>query len=170
MTDHPPLRVLFLCNRNTARSLMAEAILNQIGGTRFRAHSAGATHAAGQAPHPLALRALQDAGIGTAGLHSKSWHDFAGPDAPHMDLVITLCDQVHGEPCPVWPGHPATAHWSYEDPALPQPNDDEALFAFKRVMHALHQRLELLMNLPLQSLDRMVLETEARLLAQAPSH
>lgn len=170
MTDHHPLRVLFLCNRNTARSIMAEAILTHIGATRFQAYSAGASHTPDQVPHPLALQVLHDAGMSTEGLHSKSWHDFAGPDAPHMDLVITLCDQVHGETCPVWPGHPATAHWSYEDPALPQPNEAEALYVFKRLLHALHQRLELLMNLPLQSLDRMVLETEARRLAATPAN
>lgn len=158
--------VLFICTGNSARSIMAEAILKHIGATRFEAYSAGASHTPDQVPHPLALQVLHDAGMSTEGLHSKSWHDFAGTDAPHMDLVITLCDQVHGEPCPVWPGHPATAHWSYEDPALPQSNADEALYGFKRLLHALHQRLELLMNLPLSSLDRMVLETEARRLAQ----
>jgi arsenate reductase (thioredoxin) len=165
MNDHAPIHVLFLCTHNSARSIMAEAVLNHIGGSRFRAHSAGSTPRPDETPHPLALMALRDAGISIAGLRSKDWNAFGHPDAPHMDLVITLCDQAAGEACPVWPGHPATAHWGYPDPTAATGSEDERLHAFRQVLHGLHQRLELLMNLPLPRLDRMVLETEARRLA-----
>ena len=162
MTDHHPIRVLFLCTRNSARSLMAEAVLNHMGGSRFRAYSAGSAPATDGQPHPLTLEALRSAGIDTAGLRSKSWDEFSRPDAPEMDLVITLCDQAAGETCPVWPGQPATAHWSYEDPSRVMDTHDEQLHAFKHVLHALHQRLELLMSLPLSRLDKFMLEHQAR--------
>lgn len=166
MTVPQPLHVLFLCNHNSARSLMAEAVLNHMGGERFRAHSAGCQPSPDRTPHPLTLETLQSAGIRTDGLHSKPWDTFARPEAPHMDLVITLCDDAATEVCPVWPGHPASAHWSYADPTRPATSHDEQLYAFKHLLHALHQRLELLMNLPLAQLDRLTLETEARRLAQ----
>lgn len=160
-----PIKVLFLCAHNSARSIMAEAILNHLGGHRFQAYSAG-THARDDhQPHPLAIQALESAGISTTGLSSKNWSVFSQADAPHLDLVITVCDVAAGEPCPVWPGHPATAHWGYADPSLAQGNEEERLHAFKLTMHALHQRMELLVNLPLSSVDRLVLETEARRLA-----
>jgi protein-tyrosine-phosphatase/DNA-binding transcriptional ArsR family regulator len=172
---HEPIHVLFLCNRNSARSIMAEALLNQMAqshsrsgnaAVRFHAYSAGRTPAPDHQPHPLALRALQDAGIPTAGLQSKNWDHFGHTGAPHMDLVVTLCDQAAGEPCPNWPGQPATAHWSYPDPALPAPGSKEPdIQAFKQVLHALHQRMELFMALPLERLDKLMLETEARRLA-----
>lgn len=165
MTEHAPIHVLFLCNHNAARSLLAEAVLNHIGGGRLVAHSAGSTPRPDGLPHPLMLQALDSAGIATTDLRSKNWSVFAGPDAPHMDLVITLCDEAAGEACPAWPGHPATAHWSYPDPSLAEGPEEERLYAFKQVMHALHQRLELLQSLPLATLDRLVLETEARRLA-----
>ena len=167
MSLQHPVHVLFLCNHNTARSLMAEAVLNHMDGPSFRAHSAGCQPSPDGAAHPLTLEVLQAAGIRTDGLRSKSWDQFALPEAPHMDLIITLCDDAAAEVCPVWPGHPATAHWSYEDPTLLTCSHDEQLYAFKQVLHALHQRLELLMNLPLPQLDRLMLETEARRLAQA---
>lgn len=166
MSLQHPVHILFLCNHNTARSLMAEAVLNHMGGERFRAHSAGCQPSQDGTPHPLTLEVLQAAGILTDGLRSKNWDEFARPDAPDMDLVITLCDDAAAEVCPVWPGHPATAHWGYEDPTLLTGSHDEQLYAFKQVLHALHQRLELLMNLPLAQLDRLMLEAEARRLAQ----
>ncbi|MEO0003345.1 MAG: hypothetical protein RLZZ22_1037 [Pseudomonadota bacterium] len=162
MIDHSPIHVLFLCSHNAARSILAEAILNHVGGARFRAFSAGTAPAHDQRPHPLALEALQSAGLDTAGLRSKSWDEFTGPDAPAMDLVITVCDDAHGETCPVWPGHPAIAHWSFPDPMLAQGEPEALLELFKQVMHRMHQRLELFMNLPLASLDRLVLESHAR--------
>ena len=165
MSDHPPIHILFLCTHNAARSILAEAILNHIGGTRFRAFSAGMEPQADGQPHPLALEALRSAGISTEGLHSKSWDEFARAEAPVMDLVITVCDQVHGEPCPVWPGHPASAHWSFPDPVMTQGDHDTLLEMFKQVMHRMHQRLELFRNLPQASLDRLVLESHAKELA-----
>ncbi len=165
MSDHTPIHVLFLCTHNSARSIMAEAVLNHIGGSRFRAHSAGSTPRPDEVPHPMALAALRDAGIETAGLRSKDWDAFGHPDAPHMDLVITLCDQAAGETCPVWPGHPATAHWGYPDPAAATGSEADRLHTFRQVLHALHQRLELLKSLPLSRLDKLLLESEARRLA-----
>ncbi|WP_372657565.1 arsenate reductase ArsC, partial [Hydrogenophaga sp.] len=112
--------------------------------------------------------ALQDAGINTTGLYSKSWDVFALPDAPHMDLVITVCDNAAGEACPFWPGHPATAHWGYADPSNATGSDEEKLRAFKQTLLAIHRRTELLVNLPLAGLDRLLLQQEARALAQKP--
>ncbi|MEO7547693.1 MAG: arsenate reductase ArsC, partial [Ramlibacter sp.] len=108
-----PINVLFLCTHNSARSILAEAVLNHIGKGRFRAFSAGSSPRENQQPNPLGLQVLQSAGIATEGLRSKSWDEFALPDAPHMDLVITVCDNAAGEQCPYWPGQPATAHWGY---------------------------------------------------------
>jgi protein-tyrosine-phosphatase len=171
MSSHPPLNVLFLCTHNSARSILAEAALNHLGRaqgqTRFRAYSAGSSPRANQQPNPLAIRALQDAGIATEGLSSKSWEVFAESDAPHMDLIITVCDNAAGEVCPVWPGHPATAHWGYADPSLATGSEEERLWAFKQTLLAIHQRMELLVNLPLAGLDRLRLERQARDLAHA---
>ena len=104
--------VLFLCTHNSARSILAEAILNHIGQGRFKAYSAGSSPRVQEQPNPLGLAALQHAGVTVEGLRSKSWDEFGAPGAPHMDLVITVCDDAAGEVCPVWPGQPATAHWS----------------------------------------------------------
>lgn len=166
MNDNHLINVLFLCAHNSARSILAEAVLNHIGSNRFRAFSAGATPRADGQPHPLALHVLHDAGIATEGLRSKSWDEFTQPGAPHMDLVITVCDQTAGETCPSWPGQPSLAHWGYEDPTLAQGPQEEQLHAFRLVLHAIHQRMELLMSLPLSRLDKLMLETEARRLAQ----
>ena len=106
-----PINVLFLCTHNSARSILAEAVLNHIGRGRFKAYSAGSSPRENQQPNPLGLKVLRAAGIATEGLSSKSWGEFAKPDAPHMDLVITVCDNAAGEVCPYWPGQPATAHW-----------------------------------------------------------
>lgn len=165
MTELQPLHILFLSNHNTVRSLMAEAVLNHMGEQRFCAHSAGCQPSPDGAPHPLLLQTLQSANIRTDGLRSKSWDVFALAEAPHMDLVITLCDEAAAEVCPVWPGHPATAHWSYEDPTRQVKSQVEQLHAFKQLLHALHLRLELLSSLPVTQLDHLVLETEARRLA-----
>jgi arsenate reductase len=107
--QRPPLNVLFLCTHNSARSILAEALLNAMGQGRFKAYSAGSSPRDNQQPHPLGLQALAHAGIPTEGLRSKSWDEFAAPGAPHMDLIITVCDNAAGEVCPFWPGHPATA-------------------------------------------------------------
>lgn len=134
--------VLFLCTHNSARSILAEATLNHIGAGRFRAFSAGSSPRENQSPNPLALQVLREAGFSTQGLRSKSWDEFASPSAPHMDLVVTVCDNAAGEVCPVWPGHPASAHCGYADPSEVQGTDAEKLDAFRRTLIAIRQRLE----------------------------
>lgn len=161
------MNVLFLCTHNSARSILAEALLNHLGAGRFHAYSAGSSPRENQQPNPLALRVLQSAGISTDGLRSKSWDEFARPDAPRMDLVITVCDNAAGEQCPYWPGAPATAHWGYADPSDVQGSEQDKLEAFRRTLHAIHRRLELLIALPPQRLERAVLQDEARKLSKA---
>ncbi|MDP3699617.1 MAG: arsenate reductase ArsC [Hylemonella sp.] len=162
----PALNVLFLCTHNSARSILAEATLNHIGRGRFKAWSAGSSPRDKQQPNPLGLKVLQMAGIGTEGLRSKSWDEFAGPDAPHMDLIITVCDNAAGETCPVWPGHPATAHWGYADPSALQGTDEEKLEAFRKTLYAIRRRLDLLICLPPEKLAKARLEAAARELAE----
>lgn len=158
--DHPrPIQVLFLCTHNSARSILAEALLNHIGEGRFFAFSAGSQPAS--APNPLALEVLHEAMIQTQGLRSKSWHEFGGENAPQMDIVITVCDNAAGETCPYWPGKPALVHWGYADPSVVQGSDEERLAAFRVTMLAIRRRLELLVSLPLSSLDRSALQSQA---------
>ena len=161
-----PLNVLFLCTHNSARSILAEALLNHLGRGRFRAFSAGSSPRENQRPNPLALEALAHAGVSTEGLRSKSWDEFAAPGAPHMDLVITVCDNAAGEVCPFWPGQPATAHWGYADPSEAQGSDDDRREAFRRTLHLIGRRLELLVSLPASALDRLGLQDQARRLAK----
>lgn len=165
MTTTAPLNVLFLCTHNSARSILAEALLNSMGGDRFKAYSAGSNPRENQHPHPLGLQALQAAGLSTEGLHSKSWDEFAAPGAPHMDLIITVCDNAAGEVCPVWPGHPATAHWGYPDPSEGNTSDAQKREAFRQTLHTLKRRLELLINLPASKLGTSGLQESARDLA-----
>ena len=165
MTPSQPIKVLFLCTHNSARSILAEAILNHIGQGRFQGYSAGSSPRDNQQPHPFGLQVLQHAGIATDGLRSKNWDEFALPDAPHMDLIITVCDNAAGEVCPFWPGHPATAHWSYPDPSAGTGSDAEKTEAFRQTLHAIHRRLELLVNLPAEKLDALVLQSTANELA-----
>ena len=165
-TDPRPLNVLFLCTHNSARSILAEAMLNHLGQGRFKAYSAGSSPRENQKPNPLALETLTKAGISTEGLYSKSWDEFAKPDAPHMDLVITVCDNAAGEVCPFWPGQPATAHWGYADPSEGDADDDHKRKAFMQTLHMIGKRLEIFVNLPLASLGKMTLEKTARELAQ----
>ncbi len=165
---HPtPLNVLFLCTHNSARSILAEALLNHLGGTRFQAYSAGSSPRANQQPNPLGLEVLRHAGIDTQGLHSKSWDAFASEDAPQMDLIITVCDNAAGEACPVWPGHPATAHWSYADPSEGDASDEHKREAFRQTLLAIKRRLELFISLPDEKLHAALLQTSARALAHA---
>lgn len=161
------INVLFLCTHNSARSILAEAALNHIGKGRFKAYSAGSCPRDNQQPNPLGLQVLRTAGIPTEGLRSKSWDEFARPDAPHMDLVITVCDNAAGEVCPFWPGQPATAHWGYADPSEGDGTQEQKLEAFRQTLHALHRRLELLVNLPPASVDKLMLQTSARDLARS---
>jgi arsenate reductase (thioredoxin) len=145
------LNVLFLCTGNSARSILAEAYLNSIGKGRFRAFSAG-SHPSGKV-NPLALDLLQRNRIPTAGLRSKCWDEFAKPEAPRMDIVVTVCDQAAGEMCPIWPGQPITAHWGVEDPAAVAGTDEEKRAAFLKAFTVLQKRIALLTSLRLDSLN-----------------
>jgi protein-tyrosine-phosphatase len=165
MADSRPINVLFLCTHNSARSILAEALLNQLGQGRFKAFSAGSSPRENQQPNPLALEVLRNAGVSTEGLRSKCWDEFAKPEAPHMDLVITVCDNAAGEVYPYWPGHPATAHWGYADPSEASGTVEQKLEAFRQTLHAIRRRLELLINLPLAGVDQFLLQTRARELA-----
>ena len=156
------LNVLFLCTHNSARSILAEALLNDMAPGRFHAYSAGSSPRDNQQPNPLGLEALRAAGISTEGLRSKSWDEFAVPGAPVMDLIITVCDNAAGEVCPIWPGHPATAHWGYADPSEGDGTDEQKLEAFRQTLHAIKRRLELLVSLPEEKLGKAVLQTTAR--------
>jgi arsenate reductase len=161
------MNVLFLCTHNSARSILAEALLNHLGAGRFKAYSAGSSPRENQRPNPLGLQVLQQAGISTEGLRSKSWEEFAAPGAPHMDLIITVCDNAAGEVCPIWPGHPATAHWGYADPSAGNAPDEVKLKAFAQTLIEIQQRLQLLINLPADKLQAASLQATARELAQA---
>jgi len=161
------INVLFLCTHNSARSILAEALLNHLGKGRFKAYSAGSSPRDNQQPNPIGIEVLKAAGIATEGLRSKSWDEFAKPDAPVMNLVITVCDNAAGEVCPYWPGQPATAHWGYEDPSAGDGDDTHKREAFRATLYALRRRLELLVNLPAASVERLALETTARNLAKS---
>jgi len=162
-----PLNVLFLCTHNSARSVLAEATLNHIGKGRFRAFSAGSSPRENQQPNPLALQVLANAGIPTEGLHSKSWDEFGKPDSPVMDLVITVCDNAAGEACPYWPGQPATAHWGYADPSEVEGDETTKLEAFRQTLLAIRRRIDLLINLPPEKLERAMVQQSARDLARS---
>ena len=151
------LNVLFLCTGNSARSILAEALLNHapIGGGRFRAFSAG-SHPKGTID-PLALEQLDEHHVPTGGLRSKSWDEFTGPGAPQMHFVFTVCDQAGAEPCPVWPGHPMTAHWGVPDPAAVTDSDESRRHAFKEAALILSRRIELFVSLPLDTSTRQAI-------------
>lgn len=165
-----PLNVLFLCTHNSARSILSEALLNHMGsgasGTRFKAFSAGSSPRENQQPHPLGIQVLKEAGIETSYLSSKSWDEFAKPEAPHMDLVITVCDNAAGEVCPYWPGQPATAHWGYADPSAIDGTDDDRLAAFRHTLHLIQQRLQRLIDLPADKLQKTSLQHTAKELSK----
>lgn len=167
MNESKPINVLFLCTHNSARSILAEACLNSMGQGRFKAFSAGSSPRANQQPNPMALQALQKAGMSVDGLASKSWDVFAQAEAPVMDLVITVCDNAAGEVCPFWPGQPATAHWGYADPSEVQGTDEAKADAFKQTLHAIKRRMDLLVNLPAAKLDKLLIQQTARDLAQS---
>ena len=165
-SESKPLNVLFLCTHNSARSILAEALLNHLGQGRFKAYSAGSSPRENQQPNPLALETLSKAGLPVEGLYSKSWDEFGKPDAPHMDLVITVCDNAAGEVCPFWPGQPATAHWGYADPSEVDGDDDKKRETFKQTLHMMRKRLDIFVNLPQSSLTKMSIEKTARDLAK----
>jgi arsenate reductase len=154
--------VLFLCTGNSARSIMAEALLNQpaLSQGRFRAYSAG-SHPKG-AVHPLTLETLRANHLPSGGHRSKSWDEFSRPGAPRFDFVFTVCDQAAAEPCPVWPGQPMTAHWGIADPAAVVGSEDQQRRAFREAITHLRRRIELFVSLPLDKLDRLSLQERLR--------
>ena len=155
-----PYNVLFLCTGNSARSILAESILNNLGRGRFKAYSAG-SHPAGKV-NPFAIELLASTGLPTSGLRSKNWSEFAEADAAKMDFIITVCDNAAGEVCPVWPGQPMTAHWGVADPAGVVGSDEEKRRAFRDAAAILRRRIELLINLPMSKLDGLALQNKVR--------
>lgn len=157
--------VLFICTGNSARSILAEVILNQLGAGRFRAYSAGSTPAG--RVNPKALELLERNRFKIGDLRSKNWDEFAGPDAPHMDFVLTVCDKAAGEVCPVWPGQPMSAHWGVPDPAAVKGTEEQIDRAFQEAFSVLSRRISLFVTLPLEKLDRLALKNELSRIGQA---
>lgn len=162
----PPFHVLFLCTGNSARSVLAEAYLNARGEGRFIAHSAG-SHPAGRI-NPLAVELLKKHRIDTANLRSKSWDEFARPGAPKLDFVFTVCDNAAGEACPLWPGQPVTTHWGVADPAAVQGSDEAKRKAFWKAFTELSTRINLMLALRVEQLDRMTLTSKLRDIGETP--
>lgn len=151
-----PFNVLFLCTGNSARSILAEAILNRVGQGRFKAFSAG-SQPKGEV-HPFAVQLLQSLNHDTSFARSKSWEEFAAPDAPEMNFVFTVCDNAANESCPVWPGQPMTAHWGVPDPAAAEGTDAEKHFAFAEAYRMLNSRISIFTSLPMTSIDKLALQ------------
>jgi arsenate reductase len=156
MTSEAPYHVLFLCTGNSARSILAEQLLNHWGKGRFRGFSAG-SHPKGQV-HPIALALLEHMKLPTAGLRSKSWDELAAEGAPRLDFVFTVCDRAAAETCPVWPGQPMTAHWGVADPAAVRGPETRRWLAFRQAFRELENRIKIFTSLPLRSLDRLKLQ------------
>jgi arsenate reductase (thioredoxin) len=156
--------VLFLCTHNSARSVMAEALLNVIGSPRFKAFSAG-SYPSGK-PNPFALEQVKTIGYSAEAIRSKSWDEFAQPNSPHMDIIITVCDNAAGETCPVWPGHPATAHWGFPDPSDTAGGDEAKRTAFAKVFTVIRQRIQLLVDLRDDQLEHLSLSNELKRIAK----
>ncbi|MBZ0067341.1 MAG: arsenate reductase ArsC [Thiobacillus sp.] len=162
--DQPVYNVLFLCTGNSARSILAESLLNDLGKGRFRAFSAG-SHPTGQV-NPLALELLEKNRFPIEGLRSKSWNDFAVDDAPRLDFVITVCDNAAGEACPVWPEQPVTAHWGIPDPAAVEGSDEVKRRAFESAMNQMQRRVSMFVSLPFNALDNLKLQQAVRDIGQ----
>ncbi len=165
-SQHRAYNVLFLCTGNSARSVMAEVILNTLGEGRFKAYSAG-SHPAGKV-NPFTLDLLRGNGHAVGDLRSKSWDEFAAPGAPKMDFVITVCDNAAGEVCPIWPGQPVSAHWGFEDPAAFQGPDEEKRRLFRQIYQQIASRVRLFLSLPLEKLDRLSLQQKVKDIGKAP--
>ena len=161
-----PFNVLFLCTGNSARSIIAEAILNKLGAGKFRAYSAGSQPKGRVNPRTIEL--LQSLGYDTSGFRSKGWNEFAKPGAPSLDFVFTVCDNAAGETCPVWPGQPMTAHWGIPDPAAVEGSEMDKRAAFRTAFAALESRIRLFLSLPLDSLDRMALQQRLEAIGARP--
>lgn len=153
-----PYNVLFICTGNSARSLFAEAIINDDGRGRFRGHSAG-SHPSPDGPHPYAMELLERLNYDTTFARSKDWSEFGAPDAPKMDFVFTVCDQAAAEPCPVWPGQPMTAHWGVPNPVTVDGTEAEKRLAFADAYRQLRNRISIFVSLPIETLDRFALQT-----------
>lgn len=164
MTDRP-FQVLFLCTGNSARSILAEALINHWGNGRFVGYSAGSLPTG--RVNPVALELLKHMQLPTEGLRSKSWDEFAAPGAPQLDFVFTVCDNAAGEQCPIWPGQPMTAHWGVEDPAAVEGTDTEKWLVFRKVFRELENRIKIFVNLKISSLDRMSLQNRLHEIGQA---
>jgi arsenate reductase len=155
-----PYHVLFLCTGNSARSILAESLVNHWGRGKFVGHSAGSSPKG--TVHPIALELLRQMKLPVEGMRSKSWDEFALPDAPRLDFVFTVCDNAAGEMCPIWPGQPMTAHWGVEDPAAVEGSDTVKWLAFRQAFRELENRIKVFTSLPLQSLDRAKLQQRLR--------
>ena len=160
-----PYNILFLCTGNSARSIMAEGLVNHLSAGRFKGFSAGSAPAG--KVNPFALETLRNLGCDTSGMSSKSWDVFATPGAPRMDFVITVCDNAAGEACPFWPGSPMTAHWGFPDPSHIEGDDETKRTAFNKTAQAIAHRLRLFLSLPVDKLDRLSLQQELRALGTA---
>ena len=158
--------VLFLCTGNSARSIMAEALLATVGQGRFRTFSAG-SHPTG-AVHPLAIEQVRVTGYPLDQLRSKSWDEFGGPDAPHMDFIFTVCDKAAGEPCPYWPGHPMSAHWGFEDPAACKGSEDQQRAMFQKIFRQILARVNVFASLPLHMLEKNAIQAEIIAIGKTP--
>jgi arsenate reductase len=155
-----PYNILILCTGNSARSIMGEALFNMLGAGRFHAYSAG-SHPSGSV-NPFALDEVRRLGYPVENLRSKSWDEFAKPGAPAMDFIVTVCDNAAGEECPLWPGHPVTAHWGFPDPAAVDGSDETKRAAFTQTLHQIRNRVQLFLSLPLETLDQMAVENLMR--------
>lgn len=152
--------VLFLCTGNSARSIMAEALVTTLGHGKFKGYSAG-SQPGGQV-NPFALEKVKKTGYPLENLRSKSWDEFSRPDAPHMDFIITVCDNAAGEVCPIWPGHPASAHWSFQDPAAVEGTEEEKRAMFDKVFRQIATRMHAFISLPFELLDKTAIQQEIR--------
>ena len=161
-----PYNVLVLCTGNSARSIMGEALFNTMGGGRFQAYSAG-SHPSGKV-NPFAIEQVSALGYPVEGLRSKSWDEFAQSGAPEMDFVVTVCDKAAGEMCPLWPGQPVTAHWGFPDPVAVEGTDEEKRAAFAQTLRQIRTRVQLFLSLPLETLDRMAIESRMRAIGKQP--
>jgi arsenate reductase len=161
-----PYNILVLCTGNSARSIMGEALFNTMGAGRFQAYSAG-SHPSGKV-NPFAIEQVCALGYPVEGLRSKSWDEFAQPGAPEMDFVVTVCDKAAGEMCPLWPGQPVTAHWGFPDPVAVEGTDEEKRAAFAQTLRQIRTRVQLFLSLPLETLDRMAIESRMRAIGKQP--
>ena len=161
-----PYNILVLCTGNSARSILGEAIFNTLGAGRFKAYSAG-SHPSGRV-NPFAIEQVRALGYPVEGLRSKSWDEFAQPGAPEMDFVVTVCDKAAGEMCPLWPGQPVTAHWGFPDPVAVEGTDEEKRAAFAQTLRQIRTRVQLFLSLPLETLDRMAIESRMRAIGKQP--